>query len=487
MLPDRVKQKLRELPDKPGCYRMRDARGTIIYVGKAASLRKRVQSYFREATLRSAPPKLRSLIHSVADLDWIEVRSEAEALLTEGKLIKDYRPRYNVDFRDDKRFLLIRMNVQEPLPQLKAVRLQKNDGAQYFGPYASSAAARAAIEFAERRFGLRRCRPRVPGAEEHRHCINDIVRFCAAPCIGKVSADEYRQRAATAAEFLRGERPEYLAELRAAMETAAQALDFEKAAAVRDSLRLLAEATRRRVRISGTPAVAQATAETGLRELQTAFGLARPPQVIEGFDISNISGTLAVASMVCAEGGIPQTHRYRRFRIRTVSGSDDPAMMAEVIRRRYGRLKDEGRPMPDLILVDGGVPQLHAARTELQRLGLEGIAVAALAKRFEEIYIGTGKAPVPLATDSAAVKVLQRLRDEAHRFALAYHQRLRAKLIRESRLDDIHGLGAKRKAALLRHFGSMERLSQAGVEEIAAQRGVGRAMAETIVAYLRPE
>jgi excinuclease ABC subunit C len=161
-------------------------------------------------------------------------------------------------------------------------------------------------------------------------------------------------------------------------------------------------------------------------------------------------------------------------------------MMAEVIRRRYGRLKEDGRSMPDLILVDGGIPQLHAARTELQRLGLEGIAVAALAKRFEEIYTGTSKAPVLLATDSSAIKVLQRLRDEAHRFALAYHQRLRAKLIRESRLDDIHGLGAKRKAALLRHFGSVERLRQASVEEIAAQPGVGRVMAETIAVHLRP-
>ncbi|MFH0878891.1 MAG: GIY-YIG nuclease family protein, partial [Lentisphaerota bacterium] len=177
-----MKRKLRELPDKPGVYFMRDRTGRIIYVGKALSLRKRVQSYFRQGTLRSAEPKLRGLIRSIDDFDILVVRTEAEATLTEGRLIKEYRPRYNVDFKDDKRFLLLRVNLNEPFPRFEACRLQRDDGWTCFGPYATSQAAWAALEFIEKRFGLRRCHPRTPGEEEHKHCLNDIVRFCSAPC-----------------------------------------------------------------------------------------------------------------------------------------------------------------------------------------------------------------------------------------------------------------------------------------------------------------
>ena len=479
-LPEKVKRKLRDLPDAPGCYLMRDRRGRIIYVGKAASLRKRVQSYFRDATMRSADPKLRGLVHTVEDLEWIVVRSEAEAILTEGKLIKDYRPRYNVAFRDDKRFLVLRVNVQDPLPQIRASRIRREDGARYFGPYASSASARAALDFAEKTFGLRKCRPRLPGEADHRHCIDDIVRYCSAPCIGKVSAEEYRRRVDMACEFLNGDRPEYLKDLREAMTQAAEAREFERAAALRDSLRLLEAAVKRRVRLPSSPELRREEGRAGTDELQRALALPQPPHVIEAFDISNISGTHAVASMVCSEDGMPLRNRYRSFRIRTVQGADDPAMMAEVIGRRYSRVKAEGAALPDLVLVDGGVTQLGAAVRELQRLGLPGLPVAGLAKQFEEIHATGRKDPLCLPRDSHALKLLQAIRDEAHRFALTYHRRLRARRIRESALDDIPGIGTKRKAQLLERFGSVQRLRGASEEEIAGVPGVGSRMAAEI-------
>lgn len=479
-LPETIARKLKDIPDKPGCYLMRDRQGRIIYVGKALSLRKRVQSYFRAATMRRADPKLRSLVHSATDIEWLITRTEAEAILTEGRLIKEYRPRYNVSFKDDKRFLLIRVNRSEACPQLKAVRIRREDGADYFGPYPSSRAARAAIEFADRTFGLRRCAPAIPGSADHRHCIDDIVRYCSAPCIGKIDPGEYRARVDEACAFLRGERPRHVAALREAMKQAAQKMDFEGAALLRDLLFLLEEATRRRIRMPATASMKAAAALAGLQALQQALNLPRPPALIEGFDISNISGTLAVASMVCAIDGAPNRARYRRFRIRTVTGSDDPAMLAEVIRRRYGRLQQESGTMPDLVLVDGGLIQRREAAAELAALGLDRVPVIGLAKRFEELYTPAGDQPLRLDPASPALLILRRLRDEAHRFALAYHHRLRARKIRESLLDDISGIGANRKEDLLRHFGSLARLRAATAGQIAEVPGIGPALAEQI-------
>jgi excinuclease ABC subunit C len=225
-LPDKLRAKLRELPDKPGCYLMRDRNGKIIYVGKARSLRKRVQSYFRDATLRSATPKVRGMVKSVEDIDIVVVHNEAAAVLTEGKLIKAYRPRYNISFKDDKRFLLLRANPEDPFPHFKLVRIRRDDGAHYFGPYASAHAARATLDFVEKQFGIRKCTPRVPDAETYKHCINDIVRFCSAPCINKISEDAYHHRFEEACAFLRGQRPELLKAVRARMEEAAESMDL---------------------------------------------------------------------------------------------------------------------------------------------------------------------------------------------------------------------------------------------------------------------
>lgn len=480
-LSDALREKLAALPDKPGCYLMRDRKGTIIYVGKAVSLRRRVQSYFRPSTLRDAPPKLRSMIHSVADLETVTVRNEAEALLMESNLIKQYRPRFNIVLRDDKRYLALRADPRDPVPRLTTCRILRDDGACYFGPFPSAAVVRTVLDFTEKRYGLRKCTPIQPDAETYRHCINDIIRFCSAPCIGRISPAEYRARFDEARAFLRGERLAVLEEVKARMQEAADTHDFEKAAVLRDTWIALREMVKQRVRVTVTPAMHAADARAGLRDLQRQIGLPATPALIEGFDISNLFGTHSVASMVAAVDGQPDRRLYRRFRIRTVQGADDPRSIAEVIGRRYARVRDEGRPLPGLILIDGGVTQLRAARETLARLGLGQIPAVGLAKEMEEIVLDDGRPPLVLPRDSDALRVLTRLRDEAHRFAIDYHRRLRNRLIRESALDEIPGIGPAKKASLLKRFGSVYRLARATVDEIQTVPGIDRAMADAIL------
>ena len=486
-LPDKVKEKLQALPDKPGVYFMRNRQGKIIYVGKAASLRKRVQSYFRKATLRSGDIKLKGLVRSIHDLDILVTRTEAEATLTEGQMIKDYRPRYNILLKDDKRFLLLRIDVNNPFPRIKACRIRKDDDALYFGPYASSQAAWAALEFVEKRFGLRQCRPSIPGPDDHKHCLNDIIRYCSAPCIGNIDREAYHAKVLEAASFLRGEKPAILEELRQAMEKESELMHFEKAAALRDTYFLLKRAIKERVRIRKTPDMKAEDGLAGIKRLQEALHLSELPHLIEGYDISNISGTHAVASQVCSKDGLPHKKNYRMYRIKTVPGIDDPGMMAEVIRRRFSRGLKEHQTLPDLVIVDGGITQLRAAKAELGKLGLSDLPIAGLAKRFEEIYQekDNNVSTLRLPTDSQALKILQQLRDEAHRFALTYHRKLRTQRLKESILDDIPNIGKKRKELLLRHFGSIARLRRASVKTIASIAGIGPVMAGQIKEHLK--
>ena len=485
-LSDKVKAKLQTLPDKPGVYLMRDRTGKIIYVGKAVSLRNRVRHYFQSATLRSAEPKLRGLINSIDDFEFITVRSDADAVVTEGRMIKEYRPRYNVSFRDDKRFLILKINLNDPWPRFETGRIEKKDGAEYFGPYSNSGSARLALEFIQKKYGIRKCRPREPGPDDHRHCHRDIIAKCSAPCIAKIARDAYIEQCKEACAFLRGERRDVLEELNQEMEAAAARQDFEKAAAIRDMVLMLRRALKERSHGRRDIEMADADAKGGLAELQTALNLPTLPRVIECFDISNISGTNSVASMVCSVNGMPARSRYRRFRIKTVEGSDDPASMAEVVRRRYSRVLAEKLPLPDLVLIDGGVTQLGAARRELATLGLEKLPSAGIAKRFEELHVAENLAvpTVKLPVGSPGIRVVQRLRDEAHRFALTYHRALRNRKIRESLLDEVDGIGEKRKEILLKHFGSVLRLSRASEEEIAAVPGVGPAMAALVKGVL---
>ena len=350
----------------------------------------------------------------------------------------------------------------------------------------SSASAWASLEFVEKQFGLRRCSPREPGPEDHRHCLNDVVRFCSAPCIGKATPGQYRERVKTACAFLDGERLEFLEPLRQQMAAAAKEMRFEKAAALRDMLLLLQKGIREKARGRKSLLLKKEEAQKGLAELRQRLGMESEPRVIECYDISNISGTSSVASRVVSVEGVPTPSRYRMYRIRSVEGSDDPASMAEVIRRRFVRALAEKEPLPDLVLVDGGITQLRAAREVLDGLGLAHQRVAGIAKQYEELFHDPANeaAPLRFAADSHALRVIQQIRDEAHRFALTYHRKLRSQKIQESILDDIQGIGQRRKEKLLEHFGSLARLRRATKEELEAAPDMGPKMAELLHATL---
>ena len=480
-----IREKLSRLPDKPGCYIMRDRNGRIIYVGKAVSLRRRVQSYFRASTLAKATPKLKGLIHSICDFDFMVVRNEAEALLTEGRLIKDYKPRYNVVFRDDKRYLALCAERSLSCPRFSERRIVRDDGDEYFGPFPSSAVVRTVRDFVEKRFGIRKCRVPHPDGQTHKHCLNDTIAFCSAPCIGKVSPEEYRERFERACEFLRHGDPAAMTQLHDEMTRAAAECEFEKAADLRDTLFALRDMVGRRSRAVSPPAARRDAAAVGCRELAETLGLAGPLSVIEGFDISHISGTLTVASMVVAVDGMPAHRRYRHFRIKTVEGIDDPMSIAEVVTRRYRRCLEEGQPLPDLVMVDGGITQLRAARRALADLGIPELPVVGLAERFEEIVVDRGGVgSILLDKSTAALQVLIRLRDEAHRFAITYNRNLRLRKIRESVLDEVPGIGESRKLALLRRFGSVHGIASAPPEEIASTAGIGDALAAAVLERL---
>ena len=293
-------------------------------------------------------------------------------------------------------------------------------------------------------------------------------------------------RFAEACAFLRGERLGVIEEVKVQMQTAAESHDYEKAAALRDTWIALREMVKRRVRVVATPEMHAADARAGISELQRLIGLPDVPTLIEGFDISNLFGTYSVASMVASVDGLPDRRLYRRFRIRTVEGADDPRSMAEVIGRRYARVHNEGKTLPGLILIDGGVTQLRAARETLASLGLSHVPSVGLAKEREEIVLDDGRTPLLLPRDSDALRVLTRLRDEAHRFALDYHRRLRGRLIRESALDEIPGIGPAKKTALLKRFGSVYRLARATREDIETVPGIDRTLAEAILRAVTP-
>jgi excinuclease ABC subunit C len=502
---EQIRSKVGNLPHKPGVYLMRDRFGTVIYVGKARDLRKRVSQYFQPSRRMGWDLKFRALVDAIHDLDAHVVRSEPEALLLEGKLIKEFRPRYNISFRDDKRFLLLKVNLNDPIPRFTLTRLRTDDGARYFGPFAGSGALRRTLNLVRQQFNLRGCRPLTPTEQDYKHCLYAHLKVCTAPCIANVSRDQYLAQVRAACDFLDGQCAEMKEQLEVEMKNAAAALDFEKAAELRDLIADLGRTTRKTARFERVPYSLPAglDAERDLEELRDVLGLKALPGRIEGFDISNISGTFAVASMVSFRNGRPDRSGYRRFKIRTVTGQDDFACMAEVVRRRYARLLREsavpeesasptedpasggtGVGLPDLIVIDGGKGQLNAAWAELDKLGVKGVAVIGLAKEFEEIHRPEFTEPLRLSHDTGALKLLQRVRDESHRFANSYNAQLRLKRISESILDEFPGIGTRRKAALLKRFGSVHRLHGASVEEIAQVQGFGGKAAAELKVFL---
>jgi len=477
-----VMPKVRDLPHKPGVYLFKDRFNRVIYVGKARDLQKRVSQYFHPSRRQTADRKTQALIESIWDLEIHTVKSEPESLLLEGKLIKEYRPRYNISFRDDKRFLLVKVNLNDPFPRFQLTRMKKDDGSRYFGPFPHSGSLRKTLTLLRRKFHIRTCRPEIPGEIDYRHCLQHIIKNCSAPCVNKITRAGYLAQVKQACEFLDGASGEMLAEFRAEMAAAAGRLDFERAAEIRnllDDLRKTTQPTKRFAR----QFVTTVRPDEDMRALQEALGMQEPPFIIECFDISNISTTHKVASMVCFKGGKPDRDNYRRYRIRTVEGQDDFASMAEVVRRRYSRVLNDGIRRPSLIVVDGGKGQLSSACRELKAIGLGDLPIIGLAKEREEIFRPGESAPLVIDHASGAIRLLQRIRDEAHRVANGYHQLLMKQRMNESILDDCPGISENRKKLLLRHFGSIEKLRNATAEEIQAIDGVGSKMAETLVDF----
>jgi excinuclease ABC subunit C len=512
-----LQAKVRDVPHKPGVYLMRDRFNRVIYVGKARDLRKRVSSYFLPSKLAQADLKTRAMLEATWDFETHIVRSEAESVLLEGKLIKDYRPRYNISFRDDKRFLLVKVDVSEDWPRFRLTRLKKNDDARYFGPFAAAGALRQTLNLMRKKFGVLTFGRGAPSERELKSSTYQVpVR------LSEITAEQYRERVAQACEFLEGQSREMIDLLDEEMRKAADKMDFEKAAELRNMIDDVRETTRstRRFTRGTLPSAIDPIAD--VQALGEALQLPGSPRVMECFDISNISTTHVVASMVCFRDGVPDKNCYRRYRVRTVEGQDDFASMAEVVRRRYSRVLLEARStnpdaaefsqeetvdglrrlepqtsntevrretayvrLPDLIIVDGGKGQLSSACRELQRLGLHDLPIIGLAKEHEEIYRPGRAMPLQLPMDSGALHLLQRIRDEAHRFANAYHQLLLKKRIDESILDDCPGVSQNRKNLLLRKFGSVNRLRKASVEQIAATEGIGPKLAEELHRFLQ--
>lgn len=597
-------KQLKALPAKPGVYLFKDKEGKVIYVGKAANLNNRVRSYFGAPSNLSA--KIQRLVAKIRDFEFVVTNSEQEALILECNMIKKYTPRYNVRLKDNKTFPYLKIDINEDWPGVYVTRRVQKDGARYFGPFASAGSVRKTLRLIEKIFPFRSCSKRIEGKDK-RPCLDYYIRRCLGPCIGAVEKQEYHDVINEVILFLQGKQELILRELNAKMKTAAQQLQFERAALLRDQINAIEEVIEgQRIAITlqgekdviglsqnekqayvellfirnnkligqdhfimegiqgdspdqiitsfvkqyyasasyipslillqhsvDEPAVLSEwlgrqrgskvelqvpkrgakkklvdtaaenavrglelfqakemkveTISSALRELKTRLRLPKMPRRIECYDVSNIQGALAVGSLVVLEKGWPKSAHYRRFRIKTVAGIDDYAMIQETLRRRFKRgLTGEGTwaIIPDLVLIDGGRGQLNAALEVRQELGLDSIPMVSLAKENEEVFIAGKSQPVRIAKDSPALHILQRARDEAHRFAISYHQKLRHKEGISSVLDSVPGIGPRRKKALLRKFGSIEAIKEASLEELGQTEGITLTLAQKVKQYL---
>jgi excinuclease ABC subunit C len=600
-----IEEQIRSLPASPGVYLFKDAGGRVLYVGKAARLRDRVRSYF--ASSAGLPTKTQRLIEGVADIDFLVTDSEQEAVLLECNLIKKYRPRYNVRLKDDKSYPYLKIDLREPFARIYITRRWEQDGARYFGPFASAGSVRQTLQVLKKLFPFRNCKRKIDGRDK-RACIEYDIHRCWGPCIGAISREEYDRVLRQVMLFLEGRDDRIKRELRLKIGEASERLEFERAAVLRDQL-MAVESITERQKVSSTlrgdldvvalarfrdlalaqvffirggkllgrepymmegvqdeadtrvtasfvqqfyasspnipptillqhpveePALLEKWLEarrggavalqvprrgekkelvdmvaenarqgleqyrikqlaapdalgTALAELKEALHLPHLPLRIECYDISNIQGAWAVGSMAVFDGGMARRAYYRRFRIRTVAGADDYAMLEEVLRRRFRRAEDQKDTpwglLPDLLLVDGGRGQLNAALEVLKEKGLS-LPTAAIAKEKEELYLPDSPEPISLPRTSPALYLVQRIRDEAHRFALSYHVKVRRRAAVQSALDSIPGIGPKRKKALLRHFGSLSGIRQATLEELVRLPGMTQKLAEKLKEYI---
>ncbi|MFD3695912.1 excinuclease ABC subunit UvrC [Streptomyces sp. NPDC058646] len=645
--PSSYRPKPGQIPDSPGVYRFRDEHRRVIYVGKAKSLRQRLASYFQDVA--GLHPRTATMVTTAASVEWTVVSTEVEALQLEYSWIKEYDPRFNVKYRDDKSYPSLAVTMNEQYPRVQVMRGPKKKGVRYFGPYGHAWAIRETVDLMLRVFPVRTCSAGVfkRSAQIGRPCLLGYIGKCSAPCVGRVTPEEHRELAEDFCDFMAGRTGTYLSRLEAQMHEAAEEMEYEKAARLRDDIGALRRAMEKNAvvladatdadlvavaedeleaavqifhvrggRVRGqrgwvtdkveavdtaglvehalqqlygeekgeavpkevlvpalpedTPALSQWLAERrgsnvslripqrgdkkalmetvhrnalqslalhktkrasdlttrsrALEEIAEALDLDGAPLRIECFDISHLQGEDVVASMVVFEDGLARKSEYRRFQIKTFEGQDDVRSMHEVVSRRFRRYlqeklktgewspengadgadgvvgpvgavgeeplaEDDGRPRrfaypPQLVVVDGGQPQVAAAQRALEELGIDDVAVCGLAKRLEEVWLPGEDDPVVLPRTSEGLYLLQRVRDEAHRFAIQYQRNKRGKRLKTSPLDDVPGLGESRKQALVKHFGSVKKLRQATIDQICEVPGIGRKTAETVAAAL---
>ncbi|MDR2529336.1 MAG: excinuclease ABC subunit UvrC [Synergistaceae bacterium] len=491
---------LKNLPERSGVYIMRDAKGEVLYVGKAKRLKRRVSSYFRHSNFAS--PRLRKLVELVEDIAILRTETEAEALIVEAKLIRRYSPFFNIDLKMTDRYPYIRL-THEPFPRLVVTRRKEDDDSAWFGPYVSAGNIRALLRLVERYFPLRHCKGEIlKGNSDKRPCLEFSLGRCLGPCADRCTEAEYRERVNDAALLLKGGTAELVDRMRRRMDAAAKSLAFEEAARFRDTIRALWRVSRQRVSEALQEDLDSETWQV-LTKLQEILGLKILPWRIDAFDISHMSGREMYGCCVVFEQGRPNPSLYRRFKVRSLSRSlsedrdgissseapsdfhvDDFRAIQETVLRRYQRALDNAEPLPQLALIDGGPVQLEFAVKSLEELKLDLPAIA-LAKREELVYLPGRAEPLRLSLNDPALKLLQRLRDEVHRYSITTHRNARTSRLRRSVLEEIPGIGKARAVQLIVKFGSVRRIAMLDVEELAAVPGIGPALARKIIEHLR--
>jgi excinuclease ABC subunit C len=445
-------EKVKQFPASPGVYIFKDANGVVLYVGKAKNLRSRAGHYFTKAAAEE--PRTADLVPLIADIDYLSADSEVDALLLEARLVKDIQPRFNVELKDDKSFPYLQIRIREDFPRVEFTRQPRRRGVRLYGPFTSARTLRHAIRVLQRIFQFRTCGLDIDADDSRwrwfRPCLLHSIRQCTAPCNFRVTKEEYRKQIRSLRLVLEGKKDRLLREMEQAMEEASKALNFEKAARLRDDIAALqALGQRGDVTRDVQPEVFPIDPKKGLVGLRKVLGLAQTPRTIEGVDIAHLGGSDTVASLVNFIDGLPFKPGYRRYRIKSVQGIDDFASIREVVTRRFrdagsrrrsspsphgrgqGEGQDDERIFPDILLIDGGKGQLNAALDAFAVLGVEPPCLISLAKREEEIYRPGEAEPLRLSRHAAALRLLQYVRDEAHRFAQHYHHLLRRKKLEE--------------------------------------------------------
>ena len=424
----RAAEKVRSFPHAPGVYLMKDGVGRVIYVGKAKDLRSRAGSYFLKAAAQEQ--RTARLVREIRDIEYLEAESEVDALLVEARLIKDIQPKYNQDLKDDKSFPYLEIHTREDFPRVEITREPKPRGTKLFGPFAAAAGLRGATAVLQKIFKFRNCTLEIREDDERwrwfRPCLLASINQCSAPCNLRITKEEYRKDIRRLQKFLSGGKKSLLKEMRREMEAAAAERRYEEAARLRDEVGLLETLDQRgELDTHVQPEVFPIDPKKGLAGLQKVLQLADTPRTIEGVDVAHLGGTETVAGLVQFIDGLPFKPGYKRFKIRTVEGVDDFAGIHEVVARRFQRLSDDGAAFPDVLLIDGGRGQLNAALAAFSTLKISPPTVISLAKREEEVFVMNRREPLRLSRHSYALRLLQYVRDEAHRFSQHYHHILR--------------------------------------------------------------